>query len=215
MRSELARLQNRNELTALADKAISQGDVVSYNKLEELASTSPDQEQKSAALSELFRVYQFFSVFSGVTRTDNIHLNTAAVNPAKQKEEDLDAPELLRVLREAENPMARLRAAQLVVGKAKHGSYSTIVELESALRRETNLDAMQKIGHALAKVTGHDVGDKLDFRNLLKWVDENRGQLKADDPDVKMSSSPTPQSESTTAMQPARPIIIFDPPRAF
>ncbi len=56
LRGELARLKERNDLSALADVAISQGDVEAYRKLERMTDSLEKDEARNAALSELFRV---------------------------------------------------------------------------------------------------------------------------------------------------------------
>jgi hypothetical protein len=195
LRHELARLQTRNNLTALADKAISEGDVASYRKLEELSAAESSPEEKNAAISELFRVYQQFSLFSGVSRTGNIHIVASAVNSKKTKEEELEVEELLPLLKEEDQPLGRAKVAELIRGKAKQGSFRTADALATALAKETNLEAFKMIGSALARTVNHDVGDELDYRGLLQWFDENKNRLKTEDTDA--TPSPTPSAIKT------------------
>src|SRR5438128_11008616 len=64
-RSELAKLQQRNGLTALADKAIGDGDLGSLQELERLANGS-DPSTKAAATAEIFRVFDAYSGFGAM-----------------------------------------------------------------------------------------------------------------------------------------------------
>jgi hypothetical protein len=139
LRTELIRLQKRNDVTALADKAISEGDVEAYRRLEKTAEIAKGEES-NAALSELVRVFQTYSVFSGVSRTGGVHLHPSEINAAKNKEEELEVDDLLPLL-QIDNPLGRAKVAELVAKKAKRGSYKTAEAIAEALQRETHLEA--------------------------------------------------------------------------
>lgn len=193
LRTELIRLQKRNNLTALADKAISEGNVAAYRQLEELAK-SPNADERDGVGAELFRVFNAYSVFSGVSRTTGIELDAAKVSPKKTKEEELEVNELLPLLKVEDEPMVRVKIAELISAKAKHGSYKTSEALIDALRRESNLEVIKVLGAALRRTTGHEKGDKLDFREMLTWWDANKERLKREDTDVSPSPTPTPSN---------------------
>jgi cytochrome c556 len=184
LRTELTRLKERNELTALADLAISDGDVEAFRKLESLSSASTKDERERGAFVELFRVYQAYSIFAP-SRITPLRLIPEKVNPAKTKEEELDVDDLLGVLPLAD-ALARAKIGLLLTSKVKQGSYATAEVLYEVLKKETRLEAFQHLGNALVKVSGYkDEGDKLDRRDLLKWYAENRERLKNENTDPK------------------------------
>ena len=151
LRTELARLQKRNDLTALADKAISEGDVEAYRQLERMVGMAKGDES-NAAISELVRVFQTYSIFSGVSRTGGVHLNASEINPAKNKEEQLEIDDLLPLLR-IDNPLGRAKVAELIAKKAKRGSYKTEEVIAEALKRETHLEAFRQLAIAFRSTT--------------------------------------------------------------
>jgi hypothetical protein len=192
LRNELARLQRRNNLTALTDKAISESDVEAYHQLETLVSTS-EGEERNAALSELFRLFQAYSPMSGVSRTSGIKLDVSKINPTKTKEEELDIGDLLPLLKDS-NPLARTKATELIATKAKRGSYKTAEAIVEALKREQYLEGFKALDAAFQAATGRPVGGKLDKRELLQWWDENKARLKKEDTDATPTPTTTPQS---------------------
>lgn len=190
LRIELQKLQKRNEVTALADRAISEGDVEAYRRLEELIDTSHGDEQ-NAVTSELFRVFQAYSIFSGVSRTGSIELNVHAINPTKTKEEELEIEEILPLLKH-DNALGRVKVAQLISKKAKRGSFKTAESIAEALKRETHLEAFKTLGQAFHAATGYQAEGKLDQRELLKWWEENKSRLRNEDTDASPAPALTP-----------------------
>jgi phage shock protein A len=188
LRGELARLKERNDLSALADVAISQGDVEAYRKLERMTGSLEKDEARNAALSELFRVYQAYSIFSGVSRTARIELNVPTINSHKSKEEELEVNELLPLLSEPD-PLTRAKVGQLISKKGpKLRSFTTSEAVYEVLKKETHLEAFKVLGAVLAQVTGHEADGKLDKREIINWYEKNRDQLRKEDSDV----TPTP-----------------------
>lgn len=194
LRSELSRLQKRNNLTALADKAISEGDVEAYHQLENLAKERPEGEERNAAMSELFRLFEAYSPMSGVSRTGGVTFDASKINSTKTKEEELEVSEVLPLLRH-DDAMTRTKAAEFISKKAKRGSYKTADAIVEALKNEKHLEAFKALDFAFQAATGRPVGGKLDKRELLQWWDENKDRLKKEDTDV--TPTPTPQSSAT------------------
>ena len=200
LRTELTRLQERNDLAALADKAISEGDVPAYRKLEALANAPP--RQNNAAISELMRVIQAYSVFSGVSRTAGVQLNVKNINASKTKEEELEVDDLLPLLKIADDSFVRAKITQLIGRKAKHGSYKMAEAIVQAIRSETHLEVHKALGEAFRAVTGYQAEGTLDNRDSLKWWEENKDRLKREDTDATPTPTPTPQPSATAAKSP-------------
>jgi hypothetical protein len=153
-------------------------------------------EEMNAVASELFRVFQAYSVFSGVRRTGAIELKVSEINPAKAKEEDLDIEDLLPLLNDS-NPLVRVKVAELIYKKAKSGSFKTAEAIVSALERETHLEAFKVFDLVFQKITGREAGGKLDKRELFQWWEENKARLKKEDTDA--TPTPTPQNSASPA----------------
>ena len=192
LRVELSRLQDRNEIAALGDNAIAKGDVVSYRKLEALAKRQPSNEKESAALAELFRVYQAYTLFAP-SRSGAMKIVASAVNPSKMDETELDAEELLNVLRTMDEPIVRAKIGQLLQTKVKKGSYTTAEALVRVMQKETHLEAFRFLGRAFAAVTGREASGLLDRSDDLKWWEENKQRFKKEDTDSNPSLPSTPK----------------------
>jgi hypothetical protein len=196
LRTEVSRLQKRNNLTALGDKAISEGDVESYHQLENFVNEHSDGEDKNAALSELFRVFEAYSPMSGVSRTAGVTIDASKINPKKTKEEELEVNEVLPLLR-GEDFMTRTKGAEFISKRGKQGSYKTAEAIVEALKKETNLEALKALDLAFQTVTRRPVGGKLDKRELLQWWEENKERLKKEDTDTTPTPTQTPQPQRT------------------
>lgn len=194
LRIELTRLQEGNNLTALANKAISEGNVEAYRRLETLMVKTPQGEERNAVISELFRVFQAYSVFSGVSRTSGVHLRVSEINRKKSKEDELDTEDLLPLLKE-DQPLVRVKAAELISKRAKRGSYKTAEKIVEALKLETHLEVFKALDLAFQTAAGREPGGKLDKVELLQWWEENKERLTKEDTDA----TPTPQPSSTAS----------------
>jgi hypothetical protein len=146
-------------------------------------------DERNAVTSELFRVFQAYSIFSGVSRTSGIELKAHEINPTKNKEEDLEIEDLLPLLK-LDNALGRVKVAQLISKKAKRGSFKTAEAIVEGLKQETHLEAFKMLGSAFQAATGYEAQGRLDKRELLQWWEENKSRLKKEDTDL----SPTPTS---------------------
>jgi hypothetical protein len=182
LKIELNRLQQRNELTALADQAIGQGDVNAYRKLEGLYTTAPPGEYLNAVIAESFRVYSAYSLFSP-SRSAGYTVQANKVNPKKTAEDELDADELMGIWPSINDGVGRAKIASLLAIKVKPGSFKTAEWTIDAIKKENHLEAMQHLRGVFQQITGYDKGGKLDDSDVLKWWDENKDDLKKKDTD--------------------------------
>lgn len=183
LNDEIQTLKERNRITALADKAISQGDVEAYRELEKMA------KDNDAAMSELLGVFNAFSIFSA-KRNWGVGLVPSAFNSKKTKEEELEPEEIFPLFFGFESFKGRVRAMELMIPKFRRGSYSQIAFLEEAVRRETNLYALHEMQKAVPRLIGNETWGSMDGRDFLKWVEENRERLKKEDTDKKGEPNP-------------------------
>lgn len=187
---ELARLKKHNDISALAAKAINEGDVSAYRKLDEMTKGESDPEWRNASAAELVQVIQMYSMF-GPTRAHGVRIIASVVNPSKKDESELTIEELLPLLSN-EQPIARAKIAELIRSKAKKGSFRVATALIEAIKKETHLEAFKDLGEAFDRVAGVDISDTLDMRDHLKWWEENKDRLKAMDTDHLQGESPSP-----------------------
>jgi hypothetical protein len=187
---QLKLLTTRNEITALADRAISDGDIEAYRKLNKLASSS-DSSISSPATTELFAVFDAYSIFSP-SRIKNIKYDAKLFNPQKTKQEDLSLEDIMPQWEHLKQPLGRAKLAQLMSAKVRRGSYSTAKFLAEAIKAETHLEVLRYLGVAFQRVTGHKEGGGLDQRELLEWWERNETNFKKTDTDPKLIPSPTP-----------------------
>jgi len=180
--SELARLKKRNDLTALADRAITQGDVKAYRQLEKMATASPDDgEDTNANVAELFRVFSAYSLFAP-TRGQSVIVNVAQINPQKTKEDELDYDELIGIWEGAKG-IGRAKIALLLQKKTKLNSFSQAEWVIAQLEQDNHLETIMRLNSLFMKITGYDKGGKLDGSDILAWWKEHKEEVRTKDTD--------------------------------
>jgi hypothetical protein len=191
VRDEVAALKARNEITALADKAIEDGDVASFHKLRDMAYSNPPHQ---GAEAEFFRVMSAYSIFAPV-RWVGSSLVVSHIDPSKTKQEDLTPEQLLFVINKAPEPQARGIAADLLANNAKPGSYSTIKALMDDIQNEQNLEVIRREKRALSKAApSFTDGGTVDAQDAIDWWKAHQADMQKADTDPK----PTPAPPSPT-----------------
>jgi len=178
LKSELIRLQRRNEISLLGDKATAKGDIKAFRKLAEMAEDSAkDEESSNAATAELVRVYAAYS-FAGPTRVHSTKLNASGFNPFKTKESELSLDDLLPFLISEPGDIMRARIAFLISQRIHVVSYEIAEQIVLAIKKERNLEVMRYLRSAFSAATGfHDEG-KLDGATELQWWDAHSEELR-------------------------------------
>lgn len=181
---ELRRLKDRNDLAALADEAISEGSVKAYKKLLDGRLKARSDEERRAIDAEEFRVIAAYSP-GAPTRTGSMKINVRVLNPMKQKEDELTADDIMPFMSITveSNAIIRAKLAELLISKAKYGSYKTAESLIYAIRHEDHLESIKNLLQAFRRVTGYNNGDKPDGRLTLGWWDDNWRSIKEKDSD--------------------------------
>lgn len=181
LENQLKILSNRNQITALADTAISNGSFDAYLKLEALAK-SEDSVVRTAAIAELVKVFQAYGPFAP-SRIDSIKINAALLDPEKKDEKDLIPEDIIPKWSEVSDGLGRAKLAYLMESKVKQGSYKTAEFLISAIRKETHLESLKHLGIAFSRTAGVDLPGKLDQRQMLDWWKQHEMEFKKTDTD--------------------------------
>lgn len=183
-KTELARLKRRNQLAALADKAIGEGSVSAYKELDKCSLSPLSDDDRNAISAEDVRVITAYS-FAAPTRIGSLKINASTLNPMKRTEEDLSVADIMPFLSPTVEPngLARAKLAKLLSTKVKAGSYKTAEAVATAIRNEDHLEAIKELLIVFRAVTGFQRGDKPDGRFTLEWWDENRRTFQTKDTD--------------------------------
>ncbi len=173
--SELESLKKRNELTALADKAISEGDRQALNKIMEIYLVSEKSGNEDlAAKSELFRIKAFY--ISG-TRVPNSELAFKNNAGAVLKNSSIPTETLIEDLLNNPDWKVRGRAAQLLASRKEKIVPEAFVE---SIKSENTLDVLQNSVASFSAVTGYKSLDVFDDLKLIGWWNENKNRVEKD-----------------------------------
>jgi hypothetical protein len=178
-RKELDVLKKRNELTRIADQAIANGSLADFGRLQRMLKEEPDEDLKTAASAELFRVVSAFSALSP-SRAGAAEFDVPKINPLKKNESELTDDELLDILLHDQAPMDRARAAFLL-GK-RTLTFRIARALRDAIETEYHLEALRFERAAFDRINGFERGGTIDSKEEVKWFDQNIERLRKDLP---------------------------------
>jgi len=173
--SEISQLEERNQLTRLADEAITRGSRSAFMQLASIAETSRDSSQVDGALAELLRVKFFFA--SG-TRSAAYTLPMVTLYPSakSKKEEKLTQKELVALLLDAEKDWQVRRRVAFLLGDKR--SYEVAEALAEAVRSDPSLDVIKEAVYSFEAITGYRSPDLFEMKDLLDWWDTNAPEVK-------------------------------------
>lgn len=172
LQQEIKKLQERNNITNMADKAVGEGDLHAFEKLKKMTLTQGNEAV--AAEAELMKIYAAYSPFAP-KRWEDVRLNSRTINLYKFDDEELSVSELLVFLND-KMPKARARAANLLVKKSELDSYSTAKAIIEAIKKEDNLIVMHNLISVFTHVTGYSP-DQPDGSDVLEWWREHESSF--------------------------------------
>ena len=178
-KKELDVLKKRNELARMADRAIAEGSLVDYQRLEQMLNQETDEDLKAAESAEVFRVVSAFSPLSP-SRSGAAKFVMSKVNPTKKDEKDLSDDELLAILQQNQDGLARAHAASLLQGRTM--TFRIAQALRDAIDKETHLEALRFEKGAFDRISGFDRSGHIDGSEEVKWFDENVDRLRKELP---------------------------------
>ena len=165
---ELEILGARNQLTLLADDAITNGSRVAYDKLVILSNdTTQDKRLRDGAVAELVRVTNFYS--SGMRLgAYTLPVNQLFPSSVSRSEEALSTGQLVGLLTNREKSwQVRARAAYLL--GSRRGGLPLCEILVGAAKEDPNLDVVKECIVSFEQVTGYRSKQPFDIAGLEEW----------------------------------------------
>jgi len=178
-RRELEVLKKRNELTRMADKAIGDGSLRAYQRLQSVSENEADPDIKAAGTAEIFRVVSAYSIFAP-SRTLANKFIVERINPNKKEESELSNDELVHVLLNAHAGLDRARAADLL--EQRPMTFQIAESVNEAMKKEYHLEALRFEKAVFARIPGFQLTVDLDGKREVKWFSENKERLRKELP---------------------------------
>ncbi len=165
-------VEQRYQLTELADEAISTSNRASYDKLTGFLDSSQEEALRNAARSEVLRVQQIYATGS---RLSAAPLPVKELSPAAASESDIPLTILIAYIQNPETLWdRRARAAYVLEG-------STNLEANDALLRvaktDSNLDVVKQAMISFKRNTGYPGGDFFDAERASEWWANHRDEV--------------------------------------
>lgn len=173
--NELEFLGSRNQLVALGDRSIHSADRAALEKLQEMATSSPEERIRTGALAEILRVKTAYQM--GL-RSSSHTLPVGQLFPALKGrgEMELTTDQLIKVMHTQDRPDYRVKAAYLLAdrrgGKAADA-------LASSVASDTDLDVVREAAMTFCEMTGYRTSDLFDSQSLMEWWQTNSTRVKA------------------------------------
>jgi hypothetical protein len=173
--SEISQLKDRNQLTRLADEAITRGSRSAYMQIVSISESSRDTSQANGAQAELLRVKFFFA--SGTRSASYILPMTTLYPSVKSKtEEQLTQKELIDLLLDGEKDWRVRRRVAFLLGDKR--SYEVAESLAEAIRSDPSLDVIKESVYSFEAITGYRSSDLFEMKELLEWWDAHAVEVK-------------------------------------
>jgi len=168
--AEVKKLKERNEIVALADTAISEGDAASYEELKrKCIKLRPNEEMFNVAVSSLLRVKNFYA--EG-TRIKGVDIYRTKPDGTKLINDGLETEYLIKYLLGVKNWTWRNKAA-LLLGKRKQKGVpdALIIGME-----DDRLDVRRACIKSFEALTGYDNPDVLEYKFSIEWWAEHKDE---------------------------------------
>ncbi|MGC2424310.1 MAG: HEAT repeat domain-containing protein [Nitrospirota bacterium] len=158
--SQLEILTKRNYLTALADKAISEGDRNAYYKLLEIYYKKSDQ----AAAAEIFKIKAFYGSLSRI--------------PEHEEYDKKTTESLIEDLQKNSGWRMRGRAAEALGNRKEKRVLEALIK---SIENEPNLNVYRSSCDSFSTLTGYPYEDVLDDESLIMdWWSKNKDRVEKD-----------------------------------
>lgn len=206
-RDELAKLEKRNEIMTLGDKAVAGGDVAAFKRLRTMTGDS-DTEISEAANAEYLRVLQADGPLGLTYPGLKLQVPNGPDGKARN-DDDLSVDEILAKALPSTDTKVRFRAGQLLQSKGKPLSYSTAKSIETAIETETNLLAIRELKNAFKHVVPSFTDQySLDGQDVIDWWKAHEGEVEKADSDAKPSVPAVAPSAPPTSAPALAPSVV-------
>ena len=163
--SQLDRLKSRNDLTLLADKAISKGDKSAFEAL-----LKNNSEEDPSTIAEILRVKSFYLVGSRIP--DDFKLGE---NGKELKEDEITTDNLISNLKYSDLWFVRGKIAQIL---SKRKEKKVVEALLYSIENDNNLDVHKIAIDSFCIITGYKRFDILNTSDLLKWWSGHKDEIE-------------------------------------
>lgn len=167
---QLDKLLWRDEITSLADEAISYGYRSSYENLNAILKEIKEVNKKRIVIANILRIKAFYITaarYSGtVLNYKNVSLDL----------KDLSTLILTKLLLTDKPISVRVRAATYLRRRREKGVPDALIK---AMKEDDRLDVVSASIRSFAKVTGYHAHDALEYKKLIKWWEKNKGEVEA------------------------------------
>jgi hypothetical protein len=160
---EVSILEQRNRLTLLGDKAITDGSKQAFNEINDFIKNGTDLNLVTAAKAESARVVSFWAL---MTRIKGVSISTTRPDGIEKKDESISTPQLIIAMLHHDDWQVRAAAANLLRQRNHKGVPEAL--LESA-RKDENLEVVKHAIAAFRSVTGCECHSPLDVEPLESW----------------------------------------------
>ena len=179
--AEVKRLKERNDIVALEDNAIANGDTASYVGLKRrllsfknIPYKSPNdlkyiKELFGATLSSILRVKSFYLTGTRVKMFEIYYIKAKDIKLINNK---IPTEQLSKYLLKHSDWQWRTKAAELLRARKEKGVPDALIKGMADVR----LDVRRACITSFEALTGYQNGDALDYDKLIEWWKENKEQ---------------------------------------
>ena len=163
LRKEVAKLQLRNHILELGDKAISHADRTALNELLRLKKNPPDANLLDAISCQIGTVKAFWI---SVTRIKGKTLKDLLQDGTLKEEKEYTTPELIELLLKHKNCLVRVRAAQMMNRCHEKGVPEALIK---CMEQDLDLEVLKYAKDAFEIITGYKGSDVFNIKPLKNW----------------------------------------------
>jgi hypothetical protein len=168
---EVSRLKQRNHLTALGDRAISEADRQALDDLINTANKSEDHNMRLTANAELGRIVSYWVFMS---RTQTLPLMATLSDGTVKKDNEIPTNQLLVEVQFNTQWDVRAVSARLLGQRKENGVPEVLLKVALT---DANLEVVKYAILSFKSVTGATIWGFFDFDGLKQWWQENSPEV--------------------------------------
>ena len=171
--AELKKLKERNEIVALADNAISNGDTASYEELyRRLNKLNEDNELYDVTVSSILRIKNFYMM---ATRVIGGKISYKKSGGTIIKLDNLTTERLIKGLLKNHDWRVRNKIALLLRKRKEKGVPDALIKG----MEDRNLDVRRACIVSFNSLTGYKNPDVLEYNKLIEWWSEHKEEWES------------------------------------
>jgi hypothetical protein len=171
-KQEVVKLEERNTLTRLADKAIAYKDRKALEDLDNITKNSPNNELKMAASSEISRIKTDFATMTSIKGFQVVKKGRLG---SVSKDNELSTNDLIVKLKKDPIWENRARSAEILATRKEKVVPGILLEV---MKDEQNLEVAKTALMAFERITGYDSPDVFGFGYANEWWANNKLEVE-------------------------------------